>query len=47
MNQKIAQSGGKYIYEGSYGCTFNPALPCENTGQRKGLGKLFNKNISN
>ena len=36
------QSGGKYIYEGSYGCTFHPALPCINTGTRKGLGKVFN-----
>ena len=36
------QNGGKYIYEGSYGCAFNPSLPCDKTGKRKGLGKLFN-----
>jgi len=35
------QNGGKYIYEGSYGCAFHPALPCTNTGKRKGLGKVF------
>ena len=40
MNTK--KDGGKYIYEGSYGCAFNPALPCAKTGQRKGMGKLFN-----
>jgi len=39
------QEGGKYIYEGSYGCAFNPALPCAKTGQRKGMGKLFNNII--
>ena len=39
MNSK---NGGKYIYEGSYGCAFNPSLPCDKTGKRKGLGKLFN-----
>ena len=33
---------GKYIFEGSYGCAFNPALPCVKTGKRKGLGKVFN-----
>lgn len=37
-----SQNGGKYIYEGSYGCAFNPSLPCTNTGKRKGLGKVFN-----
>ena len=42
MNQIGNKKGGKYIFEGSYGCTFNPALPCTKTGQRKGLGKLFN-----
>ena len=36
------KNGGKYIYEGSYGCAFYPALPCAQTGTRKGLGKLFN-----
>jgi len=35
-------TGGKYIYEGAYGCTFYPSLPCTKTSKRKGLGKLFN-----
>ena len=38
----MTKKGGKYIYEGSYGCAFYPALPCARTGTRKGLGKLFN-----
>ena len=42
MNTMKLQEGGKYIYEGSYGCAFNPALPCAKTGKRKGIGKLFN-----
>ena len=38
-----SETGGKYIFEGSYGCAFNPALPCEKTGKRKGLGKVFHE----
>ena len=37
----MAKDGGKYVYEGSYGCAFKPALPCVKTGLRKGLGKVF------
>lgn len=37
-----SKNGGKYIYEGSYGCAFYPALPCKQNIKNKGLGKVFN-----
>lgn len=50
-----SNKGGKFIGEGSYGCTFHPALPCsthqvlnpkekeKEKEKGKGLGKIFDK----
>lgn len=34
--------GGKYINEGTYGCSFHPALPCKGSAVKaRGIGKVF------
>lgn len=41
VSSRVRKKGGALLGEGSYGCVFHPAIPCENEkASRKGVGKV-------
>lgn len=48
MNQEHLKKGGKVFDAGSYGCTFKPALKCNNSIKRRsGISKLLDNKEAN